>query len=184
VVILKALLIALSLALDVFAVSIGVGMKDWSRTQRLRIGAAFVLAEVTMTLIGAVCGSVVLRLVGPIAGYLGFAALIAIGIYMVVEAMGEEEKHFDLSQGPGLFLGALAISFDSLGIGFSILFIDVPFALMIALIAAASIAATVLGFLIGKRIGIAAGSKAGIYAGVILALTGIGFAVLKATGHG
>jgi len=181
--ILKALLIALSLALDVFAVSIGVGMRDCSRMERLRIGSAFVCAEVGMTLIGALCGSIVLKFLGPIAGYLGFVALIGIGIYMVFEAQGEGEQKFDLSQGPGLLLGALAISFDSLGIGFSILFIGVPFLLTLACIAIASVAATTTGFLIGKRVGVVAGSRAGVYAGVLLALTGVAFAVLKATGH-
>lgn len=181
--IIKALLIALSLALDVFAVSIGVGMRECTSMERLRIGAAFVCAELVMTLIGALCGSVVLKFIGPIAGYLGFAALIGIGIYMMYEAIGEGEEKFDLSKGTGLLLGALAVSLDSLGIGFSILFIGVPFLVTLSFIAVASISATTLGFVVGRRLGLAVGERVGIYAGAILALTGIVFALLKLTGH-
>ena len=181
--ILKAFLIAFSLALDVFAVSVGVGMRDCTQAERLRIGGAFVCAELLMTMIGALCGSVVLRFIGPVAGYLGFAALVGIGIYMIIESLGESEEKFDLSRGSGLLLGALAISVDSLGIGFSILFIGVPFIVTLGCIAFASVTATTAGFLLGRKLGEVVGKHVGIYAGVILALTGVGFAVLKATGH-
>jgi len=180
----KALLIAFSLALDVFAVALGVGTRDRSRLARLRIGAAFVTAEALMTLIGAACGSVALRLLGPVAGYLGFAALVGIGLFMVIEALGEGEFRFDLSHGPGLLLAALSISLDSLGIGFSVLFIGVPFLVMLLFIILASASAVALGLLLGKRIGVAAGSRAGVYAGLLLALTGAAFIFLRATGRG
>ena len=45
----KILFVALSLGLDVFAVSVGVGMKGTDRAVKIRIGAAFALAEVSMT---------------------------------------------------------------------------------------------------------------------------------------
>ena len=44
---------------------------------------------------------------------------------MVIESLRETEAGgFDLSRGWGLFLGALSISVDSLGIGFSILYLS------------------------------------------------------------
>jgi putative Mn2+ efflux pump MntP len=184
VALIKALLIAFSLALDVFAVAIGVGMRERPRMELFRIGAAFVTAEAGMTLLGAALGSVTLRLLGPVAGYVGFAALIGIGVFMVIEALGEGEHRFDLSHGPGLLFAALAISLDSLGIGFSVLFIGVPFPLMLLFIVCASAIAVTLGLLLGQRIGVVAGSRAGVYAGVLLALTGAAFTLLKVTGHG
>ena len=180
----KVLLIAFSLALDVFAVSIGVGMGALSVRERLRIGAAFVCAELLMTVLGASCGALLLQRIGPIAGYLGFAALFGIGVYMIIEAIGEGEAKFDLSTGRGLLLGAMAVSLDSLGIGFSLLFIGVPFIVTLGCIAIASVLATTGGFLLGRRLGLAVGAHVGIYAGVLLAVTGIAFAILKATGHG
>lgn len=177
----KILVVGLSLGLDVFAVCVGVGMRGADRAIKVRIGAAFAIAEVGMTLAGVGLGAVAGRLIGDVAGYLGFAALVGVGVYMVWEAIREAEEPggFDLSRGWGLFLGALSISLDSLGIGFSILYIGVPLGVSIAVIFLVSIVSTTLGLALGKRLGAIAEEYAAIGAGVILILTGLGFAALK-----
>lgn len=177
----KIAVVALSLALDVFAVCIGVGMRGTDLRSKLRIGAAFATAEIGMNVIGALLGATVGRLLGDIAGYLGFAALVGVGIYMIVETLGEgpESGKFDLSRGWGLFIGALSISLDSLGIGFSILFIGVPIYTSLAFIAAASIGATAAGLSLGKRLGARAEAGSARWAGIVLVITGLGFAAAK-----
>ena len=55
-------LVAISLALDVFAVSVGVGVRGASTSLKFRIGAAFACAEVTMNGIGALLGLAVERI--------------------------------------------------------------------------------------------------------------------------
>ena len=176
----KILVVALSLGLDVFAVCVGVGMKGTDRAVKVRIGAAFATAEVAMTLAGVGIGALAGRLIGDVAGYLGFAALVGVGAYMLWEAVREaEEPGFDLSRGWGLFLGALSISLDSLGIGFSILYIGVPLPVSIAVIFFVSIVSTTLGLALGKRLGLIAEEYAAFGAGVVLILTGLGFAALK-----
>lgn len=179
---LKILAIALSLGLDVFAVSVGVGMRGTNRMVKVRIGAAFATAEIAMTLIGVAIGGAAGKLLGDTAGYLGFAALIGVGIYMTYEALkgGGESGGFDLSRGWGLFLGALSISLDSLGIGFSINYIGVPLALSIVIIGVVSVLSTTIGLALGRVIGAAMERAAGIFAGVILIITGAVFAALKA----
>ena len=109
---LKVLFVALSLGLDVFAVSVGVGMKGTDRAVKIRIGLAFALAEVSMTVIGVLIGQAAGKLLGDTAGYLGFAALVGVGGYMIYEALHgtEEGGGFDLSRGWGLTLGALSAS--------------------------------------------------------------------------
>jgi putative Mn2+ efflux pump MntP len=184
--IVKIGVIAASLALDVFAVSIGVGMRGGMTTmQRVRIGLAFASAEVGMNLIGVGLGAVAGKLVGSVAAYLGFAALVGVGIYMVYESVSEsDEGGFDLSQGWGLFVGALSISLDSLGIGFSILFIGVPLVVSMVVIACSSLASTAAGLTFGRFLGAKMEASAALWAGIILILTGVGFAALHATGHG
>jgi putative Mn2+ efflux pump MntP len=178
---LKALVVALSLGLDVFAVSVGVGMKGAERAVKLRIGIAFAFAEVSMTVIGVLLGQAAGKLLGEGAGYLGFAALVGVGGYMIYEARHgtEEGGGFDLSRGWGLVLGALSISLDSLGIGFSILYIGVPLPISLACIFAASVVSTTLGLTLGKRLGAAAEGSAALWAGIVLVLTGLTFAALK-----
>jgi len=182
---LKIGFIAISLGLDVFAVCVGVGMRGTDSAVKLRIGAAFASAEVAMTLFGVVLGKIAGSYLGDVAGYLGFGALVIVGAYMTREAArGADEAGLDLSRGWGLFLGALSISLDSLGIGFSILFIGVPLAVSIACIAAASIASTTLGLTLGKAIGARFEAAAGLLAGIILMATGAVFAALKYFGVG
>jgi putative Mn2+ efflux pump MntP len=181
----KVVVVAFSLGLDVFAVSVGVGMRGNSTVQKIRIGSAFTVAEVTMVLIGAGLGSAAGRLFGDVAGYLGFAALVGVGIYMLIEARRESGSGgLDLSKGWGLFLGALSISLDSLGIGFSIIYIGVPLVVSLIWVACTSALSTTLGLTLGRALGARAEASAAVWAGVILVLTGIVFAVLKATGRG
>ncbi len=180
--ILKVFFIALALALDVFAVSIGVGVRGVSPRRKIVIGLAFACAEVGMNLIGAGLGLLAGHLIGQAAGYLGFAALIGLGIYMMRESQTDLGigSQLDLTRGRGLFLAALGISLDSLGIGFSILYIGVPMPVSLIVIACTSIASTLLGLSIGRWLGGFAERNAAFVGGLLLALTGVTFAALKA----
>ena len=177
----KIVVVALSLGLDVFAVCVGVGMKGVDRAVKIRIGAAFATAEMTMTVLGVLLGHLAGGIIGDAAGYLGFAALVAVGAYMVYEAMVEAETQggFDLSRGWGLLLGALSISLDSLGIGFSILYIGVPLVVSLIAIGVVSLLATTAGLALGRRLGLVAEEYAALAAGIVLILTGLTFAALK-----
>lgn len=181
---LKIAIVALSLALDVFAVSVGVGMRGVGRAVKIRIGCAFAAAEVTMTVIGALLGLAVGKLLGDTAGYIGFAALFGLGIYMIVEAQSRsgDKRPIDMSRGWGLLIASLSISLDSLGIGFSILYIGVSLPVSLVVIACTSIVSTGLGLSLGKALGKRAEEGAELWAGIILALTGAAFAAAKISG--
>ncbi len=151
----KVLIIALALALDVFAVSVGVGVRGIAGRTKVRIGIAFACAEVGMNLLGAGLGLVAGHLIGDYAGYLGFAALFGLGIYMMRESRTDlaDAERLDLSTGRGLMLASLAISLDSLGIGFSILYIGVPMPISLIVIASISVASTTVGLTLGRWLG-------------------------------
>jgi putative Mn2+ efflux pump MntP len=174
----------LSLGLDVFAVSVGVGMRGVAPALKWRIGIAFTVAEMSMTLIGVGLGRVAGALIGDVAGYIGFAALCGVGIYMIVQAMRESEAGgLDFSRGWGLFLGAVSISLDSLGIGFSILYIGVPLAVSLVCIGIVAAGSTALGLTLGRAVGARAEEAAELWAGIILVATGLVFAALHAFGR-
>lgn len=178
----KVFAVAVALALDVFAVSVGVGMRGIPAKVKVRIGAAFACAEVTMVVLGAGLGLAVGRLLGDAAGYIGFVALIGLGIYMMKESRSDlsESTRLDLSKGWGLLLASLSISLDSLGIGFSILYLGVPLPVSLIVIGAVSVCSTAAGLALGKRLGAVAESNAAFLGGMLLALTGIAFAAFKA----
>jgi manganese efflux pump family protein len=178
----KIFLIATALALDVFAVSIAVGVRGAPPKVKVRIGIAFAAAEIIMNCIGAALGAVMGRLIGDVAGYIGFVALLLVGVYMIIEARRdlEDRTPLDMSSGWGLFVASLAISLDSLGIGFSILYIGVPIGVSLAVIGVVSVAASSLGLALGSSLGARIGDAAELLGGVLIALTGAGFIVLKA----
>ena len=182
----KIIAVALSLALDVFAVSIGVGVRGVPRAVKIRIGIAFASAEIIMNVVGAGLGAVAGKLLGDLAGYVGFAALLLVGLYMIYEARKdlEDRNPLDLSRGWGLFVASLSISLDSLGIGFSILYIGVPIVESLAVIGIVSVGATTLGLTLGRKLGTRIEDNAELLGGVLLALTGAVFIVLKALNLG
>jgi manganese efflux pump family protein len=182
----KVFIVALALALDVFAVGVGVGVRGVHRYHKLRIAAAFACAEVAMNVIGAGLGLLAGKLIGDYAGYIGFAALFGLGAYMVRESRAQlsESSRLDLSRGHGLLLASLAISLDSLGIGFSILYIGVPMPVSLVVIAITNIVSTTLGLTLGRWLGARTERYAAFFGGLLLALTGLLFAALKALNVG
>ncbi|HTV72905.1 MAG TPA: manganese efflux pump [Candidatus Acidoferrales bacterium] len=176
----RLVLIAVSLGLDVFAVCIGVGVRGASGGAKVRIGASFATAEVCMTIIGASLGRVAGALLGDAAAYIGFAALVGVGVYMIVETIRETQGAMDLSHGWGLFVAALSISLDSLGIGFSIVYIGVPFVVALVVIGVVSVCASSGGLLFGRLLGRRAEESSGVVAGVLLIATGLLFGGLHA----
>jgi manganese efflux pump family protein len=165
----------------VFAVSIGVGIRGGSKRDQLRIAIAFPLSEITMTVIGALLGKVIGQLIGDAAGYVGFGALIAVGSYMIIESRSNlaDRSPIDPGQGWGLLVSSLAISLDSLGIGFSILFVGVPVGVSLVVIGIFSVTATLLGLRLGRLLGSRVEDAAELLAGILLVLTGVTFVALK-----
>ncbi|MDQ6932634.1 MAG: manganese efflux pump MntP family protein [Candidatus Eremiobacteraeota bacterium] len=178
---LKIAIVALSLGLDVFAICVGVGMRGVERGTKMRIGIAFASAEIMMTLVGVALGAAAGKLLGDVAGYVGFSALVGLGAYMIFQSRQEShlKNPLDLSRGWGLMMGALSISLDSLGIGFSILYIGVPLYTSLAFIGVASVGSTILGLRLGKILGRRAEEGAELWAGVVLLATGVFFIALK-----
>lgn len=182
---LKVLFVAIALALDVFAVSIGVGLRGVDLGARVRIGASFATAEIGMTLLGLGLGGLAGRALGLHAGYIGFGVLIVLGLAMIVQARRESESApLDLSRGWGLLLAALSVSVDSLGVGFSIHYIGVPIVVTLATIGVVSVLSTTLGIAFGRMLGQRVEASAELFAGVALVVAGAGFALLQALGIG
>jgi putative Mn2+ efflux pump MntP len=172
----KILAVAIAIGLDVFAISIGVGITKSQWSTRMRLGAAFVAAEVTMQVIGYELGTSAGRLFGEIAEWLGFGLLALVGAFMIRESFKPSSEHaFDLTRGVGLLVTSLSISLDSLGVGFALPAIGIPLVPLLITISITTSIFTFLGLAFGQRIGERYEHEAQRVAGGMLVLLAILF---------
>jgi manganese efflux pump family protein len=174
--VLKLLAFVLPLGLDSFAVAAALGASQVTTAwQRLRISLVFVIFEGGMPLIGLALGSALARGIGHIADYLAAAAVIGIGIWMLLAGdEGEEDKASRVMTSRGLALAGLgiSISLDELAIGFSIGLVRLPVTAVVAAVALQAFVAAQLGLALGARIAERWRERAERAAGIALILLG------------
>jgi putative Mn2+ efflux pump MntP len=167
----KTAALVLSLGLDTFAVSVGLGLSGLDRRQQLRYGLSFALAEGIMPLVGFLLGQVVAAAIGSLASYVAVALLLGVGLYTIWEAtQAEEEQEFTESSLLKLAGTALSVSLDELAIGFSLGLLHVPVLLAVSLIAAQAFLLTLIGTALGRRVGEVFAERAELLSGVVLSL--------------
>lgn len=176
---LRLALLAFSLGLDTLSVSVGIGLQGVSRQQALRIAASFTLYQVLLPIPGLLLGERLGRAWGDVAAYLGFGALIALGLYVLWEALRQRRRPISLAQGFGLVLASLAVSLDSFAVGFSLGLLGVHLVPALIAIGISGLAMTLVGLAFGDRLGRTAQRLAEVAAGVVLSGTGVALLVQK-----
>jgi len=154
--VLRLLAFVLPLGLDSFAVAAAIGAAaptGWRA--RLRVSAIFVAFEAGMPLIGLAAGRGLARAIGPAADYLAAAAVIAVGIWMLVHREDDESAAGRIASvsGLGMIALGLSISMDEFAIGFSLGLVRLPVVPVIAAIAVVAFVASQLGLALGSLIG-------------------------------
>lgn len=172
---LQILLIAVSLAMDAFAVSVstGISMPGFGPRQAARIGLWCGAFQFFMPLVGYLLGSSVQAYIEAVDHWIAFGLLCLIGGNMIREALfGDgEEAVADLSA-RRLFLLALATSIDALAVGVTMVFMDVNILLSSAVIGVVAFALAMLGGLLGRRLGCLFQRRATLLGGVVLVFIG------------
>ena len=181
---LKTLGIAFAVGLDVFALSIAVGIMQIPRTSRMRLGFAFSSSEVLMQIIGYAIGTGAGRLVGTIADYVGFAVLAGVGVFIVRESYGEEESTLKVDSGLGLIAACASISLDSLGIGVSLPGVPLPLVPLLATVAVSTVIFTTVGLAFGTQLGQRYKTLAERTAGFVLVVLAVFFTAQHLWGFG
>ena len=183
-------LIAVSLALDAFAVSVssGIAVKGFSWCQAVKMGCYFGGFQFAMPVIGYLLGSSVSAYISAFDHWIAFALLAVIGGNMVRGALGggdEEEGPTELTA-RRLTVLAVATSIDALAVGVSLAFAGivllpgesdwVNMLLSAAVIGVVAFALSVAGGLLGKRLGGLFQKRAELVGGLVL--IGIGVKIL------
>jgi len=170
-------LIAVSLALDAFAVSVssGISIPGFGVKQAARMGLWFGAFQFMMPVAGWLLGSSVSQYIETVDHWVAFALLAVIGGRMAWGSLrgGEEdEAPADLSA-RRLCLLAIATSIDALAVGVSFAFLSVNIGAAVSFIGVITFALSMVGVKVGSLFGAKYKSKAELAGGIILILMGL-----------
>lgn len=169
-------LIAVSLALDAFAVSAstGIAMPDFRLRHALTMGAWFGAFQFAMPLLGWMLGTGVSAYVQAVDHFIAFGLLAFIGGRMVWEALsgGEESGCGELTV-RRLCLLAIATSIDALAVGVSMAFMDVNILLSALVIGLVAFGLSAAGGMLGRRLGSFFQKRAELAGGLVLIAIGV-----------
>ncbi|ABE73791.1 protein of unknown function DUF204 [Psychrobacter cryohalolentis K5] len=185
----EVILLAIALAMDAFAVSIGLGAKSQKQSSayvlRLAVYAAlyFGIAQGVMPLIGYLLGAVLLGWLATAAPWLGGGILILLGAKMLYEAFNGEieavlEDSFDRNMQEKInhrmmFTLAIATSIDAMAAGFTLNLLALNAWLACSIIAIVTAGFGFFGIYLGKSSGTWLEDKAEILGGLVLIAIGI-----------
>jgi manganese efflux pump family protein len=176
----ELLLIALSLAVDCFAVAVSGSITQgrFSRGQLWRLAGAFGGAQFLMNLAGWFAGRTVVEFIAAYDHWVAFVLLAIVGGRMIWEFFKADggQKGADITRGWLLVTMALATSLDSLAVGLSFAFIDVNVWAASITIGVVALVVALVGGLLGAKLGELFGRWARLAGGIVL--IGIGLRIL------
>lgn len=177
----SALVLALGLAMDAFAVSMckGLAVKKLKLSHMVITGLYFGIFQALMPTIGFFLGTRFESYISQVDHWVAFFLLAIIGINMIRESLSKEtEEHDDSFTFKAMLPLAIATSIDALvaGIGFiGAGDLNVPFT--IVAVGVFTFATSAIGVKIGNIFGARYKSKAELCGGIVLVAMGIKFLI-------
>lgn len=172
----ELILIAVGLAMDAFAVSVGKGLSVSRVEPRHAISAGLWFGgfQALMPIIGYYLGSTFSSVVANIDHWIAFVLLGLIGTNMIRESRSNEacEVNPDFSARTMLLL-AVATSIDALAVGVSLAFLGVPIWGAAAAIGLTTFLLSAAGIRVGNIFGCRYKSKAELAGGLVLIAMGL-----------
>lgn len=171
--------LSFGLAMDAFAVSVGIGSNwkspDWKK--RFLVAGYFGSFQAFMPLIGSLAGIFLSGWIGEVDHWIAFFLLSIIGVHMFYEGFQDEStRKVSCISHEVLFSLAVATSIDALAAGFTLPFLTVPFYISITIIGVITSVLSLVGIELGSRMGTWLEGKAELFGGAIL--IGIGVKIL------
>lgn len=179
---LDIVLLAVSLSMDAFAVSLckGLAMEKLKARHCIIVGAWFGAFQALMPLLGYLLGSTFADKITSIDHWIAFVLLAIIGANMIKEALSKKDGEESANSSLGfktMFVMAVATSIDALAIGVSFAFTEFETEYFVyiafALIGLITFTISAVGVKVGNIFGTKYKSKAEFAGGVILILLGI-----------
>ncbi len=167
--------IAISLAMDAFAVSLVAGATIRPLTYRhyFRLAWHFGLFQFMMPVIGWLAGTTIIDYLLHIDHWIAFGLLTGIGGKMIYESFNPMVKYKrDISRGWTLIGLSIATSIDALAIGLTLSVIQVRILYPSIIIGLVALVFSVTGVFLGRRFGGRIGKRFELLGGIILIVIG------------
>lgn len=172
-----SLLIALGLAMDAFAVSLGIGTAGRANPARAKFRLAFHFGvfQTGMTLLGWLAGSTIVGLISGIDHWLALVLLAYVGINMIRSGFNPDCESYqsDPSKGKTLMLLCVATSLDALAVGLSLAVLKTSILFPALLIGVVASGLSTVGLFAGNQLGKTFGKRMEILGGLILVVIGV-----------
>jgi putative Mn2+ efflux pump MntP len=173
----EVVLIAIGLAMDAFAVSLGIGTTQYAHGPRplFRLSFHFGLFQALMPVLGWIVGARVAHLIAPIDHWIALALLAFVGVRMIrsgLDAAGETHQR-DPSRGSTLVLLSIAVSIDAFAVGLSLAMLEVSIIYPAIVIGIITGCLSLFGLLAGERLGQRFGKRMEVLGGLILIAIGV-----------
>lgn len=172
---LTLLIVAVSLSMDAFSLSLVYGTLNLSKKTILLQSLIVGLYHFFMPKIGNYIGDIVLKIMPININILVFVVLFIIGIQMIFETF-KEEKIKKINIGEMLLFG-LAVSIDSFSLGLGLKAIYPNILISISIFMIVSFIFTYIGLILGKKVNDVIGKISTIIGGIILMIVGLLYVV-------
>jgi putative Mn2+ efflux pump MntP len=177
--ILVVLSIAFALALDAFAVSVGISLRPGRvrARQAMRLSFSFGFFQFVMPVLGWLGGTKILSLIQAFDHWVAFGLLVLIGCRMIYASLRSQKEpqtgRPDPSRGWSLLILSIATSLDALAVGLSFAAIGMEILYPSVLIGVVAFLMTLLGTKLGPLFGQIVGRRAEFVGGLVLIVIGI-----------
>lgn len=171
-------LVALSLAMDAFAVSItnGISVEDFGKKDSIKQGIYFGFFQSAMPVLGWFLGTSVKVYIEAVDHWIAFVLLAGIGGSMIWESLKKDEGDSETKTkltAKNLVVQGIATSIDALAIGISFAILDVNIFVAALMIGVVAFILSYLGGILGKSLGGFLQKKTEFAGGAILVLIGV-----------
>ena len=179
------LALAVALGTDAFSMAMGMGITGIRKKYIILISGVVLFFHILMPLLGLFLGSVLGRTVGGLAGIIGAAVLIIIGLNNILNSTGVKKvmaKKFNIrgcyplfwimpaTDYWGMLVLAACVSLDALAVGFGLGAFNVNLTLTVVTFGIVAGIMTAVGFVFGGKIGNHLGDRAEFVGAWILVL--------------
>ena len=172
-------ILAVSMSVDAFAVSVGRGAAIGRPPFReaLRTGIVFGVVEALTPLLGWAAGFAASRYVEAVDHWIAFTLLAGVGLHMLYATFQAKEDAPQTGRSLAVLIAtAIGTSLDAMAVGVSLAFLDVNIIVVAVAIGLATFVMSSGGMMVGRLIGERFGKVAEVVAGI--ALCGLGLFIL------